>query len=89
MFAELKRTKQKSHMLRPKECGKHGKYFVIVISLPNPFQNKCQSNENKKRLHVFAQKKKAFILFAFWHQGNSSFFSLKQKESLKPSSFIC
>lgn len=58
MFAELKRTKQKSHMLRPKECGKHGKYFVIVISLPNPFQNKCQSNENKKRLHVFAQKKK-------------------------------
>lgn len=26
------------------------KIIVIVISLPNPFQNKCQSNENKKRL---------------------------------------
>lgn len=25
MLAELKRTKQKSHMLRPKECGKLGK----------------------------------------------------------------
>ena len=51
MLAELKRTKQKSHMLRPGERVRETwKIIVIVISLPNPFQNKCQSNENTKRL---------------------------------------